>query len=314
MENRSKRIEDENEHFESIQDDKSKTENIDGGIYIPNLQNEDVREPERAADSFEEGRTSSNNTNSLEEDKEEAKNDKESDKFTKNKNNKSEESLEIGNECFDSPDKIPKTTSVENLLIQSHREVENTETNNEMNNMNHAANEILNDLDDNILSGGDETDGKADEVIEAPVLVHITSKRVKAPKRNKPSQRFLKDNKNIPETLIEVEDEPEKSNETEPQDENSFNSPKERARVESMIRPPLGRPAGSVRLMPAGGAGDGGDTQPDWMKELNKKNKERKEKAALEEKTAKDIEAAKQKLEPDEVDENPEANGCCIMF
>ena len=88
---------------------------------------------------------------------------------------------------------------------------------------------------------------------------------------------------------------------------NSSNTSKESPRVESIIRP-----AGSVRLMSAGGAGDGGDTH--WMKELNKKNKERKEKAALEEKAAKDVQAAKQQLEPDEVDENPEANGCCIMF
>ena len=95
---------------------------------------------------------------------------------------------------------------------------------------------------------------------------------------------------------------------------NSSNTSKESPRVESIIRPPLGLPAGSVRLLPAGGAGDGGDAQPDWMKELNKKNKERKEKAALEEKAAKDVQAAKQQLEPDEIDENPEANGCCIMF
>ena len=98
---------------------------------------------------------------------------------------------------------------MENLLTQNHSEVKTTKTNDEKCIINGEPTDILNDPDDNILSGGDETDGHTDEVIEAPVLLHITSKRVKAPKRNKPSQRFLKDNKNITETLIEVDDEPE---------------------------------------------------------------------------------------------------------
>ena len=95
------------------------------------------------------------------------------------------------------------------MLTQTHSEVETTKMNDEKYIINGEPNEILNDPNENILSGGDETDGHTDEVIEAPVLLHITSKRVKAPKRNKPSQRFLKDNKNITETLIEVDDEPE---------------------------------------------------------------------------------------------------------
>ena len=78
---------------------------------------------------------------------------------------------------------------------------------------------------------------------------------------------------------------------------NSSKTSKESPRVESIIRPPLGLPAEMVGI----------HNQTGWRKE-------RKEKAALEEKAAKDIQAAKQQLEPDEVDENPEANGCCIMF
>ena len=206
MDKGSNCIEDEN--CQSIQDDKGTTENIGEQTVIQNLQNEDVRKPERTADSLEEEYANSNNTNSLEVDKEEAKYDNENDKFSKNENRESEETLEIGNEFLDSSEGISTTSSVENLLTQNHSDVGTTKTNDEKYIINGEPNEIVNDPDDNILSGGDETDGHIDEVIEGPVLLHITSKRVKAPKRNKPSQRFLKDNKNITETLIEVDDEP----------------------------------------------------------------------------------------------------------
>ena len=88
------------------------------------------------------------------------------------------------------------------------------------------------------------------------------------------------------------------------------NPPDERPRIESLIHPPLLRPPGSVRLFPAEGAGDT-KAQPDWMKELNKKNKEKKERAAQEEKLAREMKSAPVDQQHDD-DGNP--NGCCIMF
>ena len=77
------------------------------------------------------------------------------------------------------------------------------------------------------------------------------------------------------------------------------------------ILPSLARPPGSVRLLPAASAGN---TKPGWMEELNKKNKERKEKATQEEKAAKEMEAVQEISENEAGDENPDANRCCIMF
>ena len=71
------------------------------------------------------------------------------------------------------------------------------------------------------------------------------------------------------------------------------------------------RPPGAVCLMPVPGAGN---TKPDWMEELNRKNKERKEKAALEEKAAQEKEAEKGKEKNEDADDNPEANVCCRIF
>ena len=60
-----------------------------------------------------------------------------------------------------------------------------------------------------------------------------------------------------------------------------MNTPKAMSEIQPIIPPSIARPHGSVRLLPAASAGN---TKPDWMEELNKKNKERKEKATQEEK------------------------------
>ena len=66
MENGDKCNADENGDCQAIQDDRSTTENLSEETFIRNLQNEDVRKPERTADSLEEVYSSSNNINSLE--------------------------------------------------------------------------------------------------------------------------------------------------------------------------------------------------------------------------------------------------------
>jgi hypothetical protein len=90
-----------------------------------------------------------------------------------------------------------------------------------------------------------------------------------------------------------------------------LNTPKAMSEIQPIIPPSIARPHGSVRLLPAASARN---TKPDWMQEPNKKNKERKEKAAQEEKAAKEVEAVQEKAENEAGDENPDANGCCIMF
>eukprot|EP00092_Neocalanus_flemingeri_P012929 GFUD01013928.1.p1 GENE.GFUD01013928.1~~GFUD01013928.1.p1 ORF type:complete len:338 (-),score=113.20 GFUD01013928.1:146-1060(-) len=157
----------------------------------------------------------------------------------------------------------------------------------------------------------DETDSNIDGTQEGPTLIHLTTKRVKAPKRNKPSQRFRKETLSASDLLDEIEEESENSNEDTSQELTSQNNLKENAGVQPSIRVPLARPPGSMCLVPPVSSGN---TKPDWMQELNKKNKERKDKAAQEEKAAKEIEAPKDKEENQDVNDNPDASGCCIMF
>merc|ERR1712179_224794 len=88
----------------------------------------------------------------------------------------------------------------------------------------------------------------------------------------------------------EEEEKLEKSHEIESEKPENSNPPEISQKVNSFIKPPSLHPAGSVRLFPpAGDSGEGG-SQPEWMKELNKKNKERREKAAQEEKLAREME------------------------
>ena len=81
------------------------------------------------------------------------------------------------------------------------------------------------------------------------------------------------------------------------------------------MKPPSFHPAGSVRLFPAAGDSGAEGSQPEWMKELNKKNKERREKAAQEEKLAREMEIVSVEEDKEAHDEKQEVpSGCCKLF
>eukprot|EP00092_Neocalanus_flemingeri_P020479 GFUD01022184.1.p1 GENE.GFUD01022184.1~~GFUD01022184.1.p1 ORF type:complete len:331 (-),score=114.15 GFUD01022184.1:186-1076(-) len=201
---------------------------------------------------------------------------------------------------------------LDNKSNEETAEVESSKTTNDNDEEMSASTECLEDQTNEEFSCNPEevhgsdvdvTDSNIDGTQEGPTLIHLTTKRVKAPKRNKPSQRFRKETLSASDLLDEIEEESENSNEDTSQE---LTSP-----VQPSIRVPLARPPGSMCLVPPASSGN---TKPDWMQELNKKNKERKEKAAQEEKAAEEREAPQDKAENQDVDDNPDASGCCIMF
>merc|ERR1711915_204201 len=73
-------------------------------------------------------------------------------------------------------------------------------------------------------------------------------------------------------------------------------------------------PAGSIRLFPSEA---GSESKPAWMEELNRKNKEKREKAARDKENKKNNNFKEDnqegKLEDEEIEDIPE-NKCCIII
>ena len=78
-----------------------------------------------------------------------------------------------------------------------------------------------NDTKSDSIESVDEVDSKTNDVKRGPSLHHMTSTRVKAPKRNKPSQKFLKESKTIAETMKEVSEDESEQGEDEEKFDNS---------------------------------------------------------------------------------------------